>query len=180
MVARRLEWLQGEARRRTVFSQRSGDSTDGEGPGLPRDLRRDAGDWLQRQFDRWISLDLMAPAVHLNAFEADAWCRWAGRRLPTEAEWECAAMVGPTSVRTAFEWGRVWEWTSSAFEPFPGFEPHPYRDYSAPWFGTRRALRGASTATSARMAHPKYRNFFTPERNDIFAGFRSCAVGSPQ
>jgi EgtB-related family protein len=69
----------------------------------------------------------------------------------------------------------VWEWTASAFEPYPGFTPHPYRDYSRPWFGPRRVLRGGSFAAHARLRHPRYRNFFSPERSDIFAGFRSCA-----
>lgn len=110
------------------------------------------------------------PALHLTAFEAEAWCRWAGRRLPTEAEWECAAVTAP-----GFRWGNAWEWTASTFQPYPGFVAHPYRDYSAPWFGSRRVLRGASNATSAWLAHPRYRNFFEPHRSDIFAGFRSCA-----
>jgi iron(II)-dependent oxidoreductase len=109
-------------------------------------------------------------AAHLSAHEADAWCRWAGRRLPTEAEWECAALSRP-----GFRWGHVWEWTSSRFEPFPGFAPHPYRDYSLPWFGTRRVLRGASTATAPALAHARYRNFFEPHRRDIFAGFRTVS-----
>ncbi|HEY8048536.1 MAG TPA: selenoneine synthase SenA [Ramlibacter sp.] len=109
-------------------------------------------------------------ATHLSAFEAQAWCRWAGRRLPTEFEWECAALASPE-----FSWGQAWEWTSSPFEPYPGFAPHPYRDYSQPWFGTRRVLRGACPATSASLAHPRYRNFFEPHRCDTFAGFRSCA-----
>ena len=75
-----------------------------------------------------------------------------------------------------FRWGQVWEWTASTFLPYPGFVPHPYRDYSAPWFGSRPVLRGASVATQARMHHPRYRNYFTPERNDVFAGFRTCAL----
>lgn len=109
-------------------------------------------------------------ATHLTAHEARAWCRWAGRRLPTEFEWECAALSQP-----GFSWGHAWEWTASVFLPYPGFEPHPYRDYSQPWFGTRRVLKGACPATSAALAHPRYRNFFEPQRSDIFAGFRSCA-----
>jgi gamma-glutamyl hercynylcysteine S-oxide synthase len=109
-------------------------------------------------------------AMHLTAHEADAWCRWAGRRLPTEAEWECAAVSAPD-----FSWGHVWEWTASAFVPYPGFRAHPYRDYSQPWFGSRRVLRGASAATSRALSHPRYRNFFEPQRSDVFAGFRSCA-----
>ncbi len=111
-----------------------------------------------------------APATHLSLHEAQAWCAWAGRRLPTEAQWECAALTQP-----GFAWGRVWEWTASPFTPFAGFAPHPYRDYSQPWFGTRQVLRGASDATSACLAHPRYRNFFEPHRTDIHSGFRSCA-----
>jgi EgtB-related family protein len=110
-------------------------------------------------------------ACHLSFFEAEAWCAWAGRRLPTEAEWERAAIERPAD----FAWGSVWEWTASAFAPYPGFEPHPYRDYSAPWFDGRPVLRGASFATQPRMRHPRYRNFFGPERTDIIAGFRSCS-----
>jgi gamma-glutamyl hercynylcysteine S-oxide synthase len=114
--------------------------------------------------------ELTRAATHLTAHEAEAWCRWAGRRLPTEAEWECAALAAPS-----FSWGQVWEWTACAFLPYPGFRAHPYRDYSVPWFGSRRVLRGASSATSPSLAHPRYRNFFEPERSDVFAGFRSCA-----
>jgi gamma-glutamyl hercynylcysteine S-oxide synthase len=114
--------------------------------------------------------ELAHAATHLSAHEAEAWCRWAGRRLPTEAEWECAALVAPD-----FSWGQVWEWTASAFLPYPGFRAHPYADYSAPWFGSRRVLRGASTATSPSLAHPRYRNFFEPQRSDVFTGFRTCA-----
>ncbi len=140
------------------------------GAAPPRYLRRQGGGWQHRMFGQWEALPLDAPAVHLTRDEADAWCRWAGRRLPTEAEWETAALTQP-----AFRWGQVWEWTASRFAPYPGFAPHPYRDYSAPWFADRFVMRGASLATSPRMAHPRYRNFFTPERSDIYSGFRSCA-----
>jgi len=140
------------------------------GAAPPRYLRHQDGGWQRRVFGRWEALPLDAPAMHLRWDEADAWCRWAGRRLPSEAEWEIAAMTHPD-----FCWGQVWEWTASRFTPYPGFSPHPYRDYSAPWFDDRYVLRGASRATSPRMAHPRYRNFFTPERNDLHNGFRSCA-----
>jgi iron(II)-dependent oxidoreductase len=72
--------------------------------------------------------------------------------------------------------GNIWEWTASDFMPFPGFAPDPYQDYSQPWFGTRKVLRGGCWATSARLARPTYRNFFTPDRNDVFAGFRTCPL----
>lgn len=72
--------------------------------------------------------------------------------------------------------GNVWEWTASTFGPFPGFQPDLYRDYSAPWFAEgRRVLRGGAWATRSRLIHNGYRNFFTPERQDILAGFRTCA-----
>ena len=113
------------------------------------------------------------PAMHMSWWEADAWCRWAGRRLPAEVEWEVAAH---TAARRGFQWGDVWEWTGSTFRAYPGFAPGPYAEYSAPWFGNHKVLRGGSVATRARMKHPKYRNFYLPERDDIFCGFRSCAL----
>jgi gamma-glutamyl hercynylcysteine S-oxide synthase len=139
--------------------------------GHPHGPLADPG-WEQLRHGQWQPLNLAATACHLTAFEAQAWCHWAGRRLPTEAEWEVAAHTLP-----GFAWGTVWEWTASAFAPFPGFVPHPYVDYSAPWFDGRPVLKGASTATVPRMRHPKYRNYFTPERNDIVAGFRSVVAG---
>lgn len=137
-----------------------------------REYWDDAGwAWLQSHGVPQRPKHAHGPATHLTAYEAQAWCRWAGRRLPTEFEWECAALSRPD-----FVWGHVWEWTSSPFVPFPGFVAHPYRDYSQPWFGSRRVLKGACPATAATLAHPSYRNFFEPHRADIFAGFRSCAL----
>jgi EgtB-related family protein len=116
------------------------------------------------------TLDPDAPALHLSGHEAQAWCRWADRRLPSEHEWSLAARDA------RFAWGQVWEWTASPFAPFHGFEPHPYRDYSQPWFDGRPVLKGGSFATAPFMKDPRYRNFFLPGRNDVFAGFRSCAL----
>jgi ergothioneine biosynthesis protein EgtB len=131
-----------------------------------------AGRWQRWRFGKLEALPLDEPACHLTHFEAEAWCRWAGRRLPTEAEWERAACSAPG----AFRWGDVWEWTASPFSPYPGFEPHPYRDYSAPWFDGRPVLRGASFMTQPRMQHPRYRNYFQPGRSDVPAGFRSVSA----
>jgi iron(II)-dependent oxidoreductase len=158
--------------------------------------------------------------VHVNWYEADAYCRWRGRRLPTEAEWELAATGSvDTSARGAkrtFPWGEsnatytnanvdaafghtvparalpegdspvgcrqmignVWEWTETTFGPYPGFEVDPYKEYSAPWFGTHKVLRGGSWATRGRLLRNTWRNYYTPDRRDVFAGFRTCAVES--
>jgi ergothioneine biosynthesis protein EgtB len=141
----------------------------------PAAWRQLDGQWQQREFDRWRVLDPQAPVRHVNAFEAEAWCRWAGRRLPTESEWEYAVVQGHIAP-----WEQpataLWEWTASPFAPYPGFAAGPYRDYSQPWFHTHRVLRGASMATPARLRHPRFRNFYTPERRDMLAGFRTCAA----
>jgi gamma-glutamyl hercynylcysteine S-oxide synthase len=140
----------------------------------PAHLRRHTAarlGWQQQRFGHWCELAADEPACHISAHEAQAWCAWAGRRLPTEAEWQLAATQHPQH----FHWGAVWEWTASPFAPYPGFVAHPYRDYSQPWFHSRPVLRGASFATQARMRSLHYRNYFTAERTDVFTGFRTCA-----
>jgi len=81
-----------------------------------------------------------------------------------DSAWGCRQMLG-----------NVWEWTASDFHPYPGFVPDAYRDYSEPWFGTHKVLRGGTWVTRARLLRNTWRNFYTPDRRDVWAGFRTCA-----
>ena len=183
--------------------------------------REGNGRWLRRNFDEWVALDERLPIIHLNWYEANAYCHWSGRRLPTEAEWELAASSEPTAERRGitthkrrYPWGNdsptperanldwramgcipvdalpsgdsafgcrqmignVWEWTASDFKPYPGFVAGPYKEYSEPWFGDHKVLRGGCWVTRSRLIHNTYRNFYTPDRRDVWVGFRTCAL----
>ena len=143
---------------------------DETGATPPPYWRRRGSEWQLRAFDVWRAMEPLAPAVHVSAHDAGAWCAWAGRRLPSEAEWEHA--------HDALEArGQVWEWTATSFAPYPGFSADPYAEYSAPWFdGHYRVLRGGSIATVARNLRRTWRNFYMPDRSDMFCGFRTCAL----
>lgn len=117
--------------------------------------------------ERVVPLD--EPVSHVSWHDALAYCNWVGRDLPTEGQWECAAMTHPS-----MQWGWAWEWTHSDFVGFNGFVAHPYTAYSQPWFNERKVLKGASWATSQGMVSTKYRNFFQPDRRDVISGFRTC------
>ena len=137
----------------------------------PRYWQREDNRWTVRRFDRQMPLPMNDSLTHVSAHEAEAYCRWAGRRLPSEAEWQRAA----SNAGGHFEYGQVWEWTSSRFLPFAGFSPDPYAEYSAPWFEEEhRVLRGGSFATPRRLMRPGFRNFYNPDRADMFCGFRTC------
>ena len=157
------------------------------------------GKWNRRLFNQWIPLEHDHPVIHINWYEANAYCRWAGRRLPTEVEWEIASNCSE-STSSNLDWqngntipvnalldsennfgcrqmlGNVWEWTVTDFHPYPGFTPDPYDEYSQPLFHQTKVLRGGCWATRSRLIRNTYRNYYTPYRRDVFAGLRTCAL----
>ncbi|HWN73819.1 MAG TPA: SUMF1/EgtB/PvdO family nonheme iron enzyme [Solirubrobacterales bacterium] len=129
---------------------------------------REGDGWVDTSRGRRAPIDPAAPVIHVSWDQADGFARWAGKRLPTEFEWEAAR-------RQLDGLGHGWEWTSSDFLSYPGFEAFPYREYSEVFFGDEyKVLRGSSWATHARVARPTFRNWDLPQRRQIFAGLR-CA-----
>ena len=126
------------------------------------------GGWLDVAMGRRAPIDPDRPLAHVSWHQAEAFARWAGKRLPTEFEWEAA--------RERLEGaGQVWEWTDSDFLPYPGFTVFPYPEYSQVFFGDGyKVLRGGSWATHPRVVRPSFRNWDLPQRSQIFAGLR-CA-----
>jgi iron(II)-dependent oxidoreductase len=202
---------------RRLWSEEGWAWRDNAGAAHPVYWRGARSHWEERRFDRWQPLAVDHAIIHVNWYEADAYCRWAGVRLPTEAEWEaaaCSALEAPGAAKNLHPWGGAapssqranleglqlgtgradvlelgdtpaglrqlvgdaWEWTATPFAPYPGFTTDPYAEYSAPWFdGRHMVLRGGSWATRARLVRNAYRNFYTRDRRDVFAGFRVCA-----
>ena len=176
---------------------------------------KDERGWCERLFDEILPLRPWHPVACVSWFEAEAYCKWARRRLPTEAEWEMAASFDPeTRAKRRFPWGdappapeqanldyraggtvdvralpagdsavgcrqmigNVWEWVDDTFEPYPGFVCDPYKEYSQPYFGTKKVLRGGCWATRTRLIRNTWRNFYMRQRRNIYSGFRTCAL----
>jgi gamma-glutamyl hercynylcysteine S-oxide synthase len=113
------------------------------------------------------------PVQHVSFHEAEAYARWAGKRLPTEPEWEKAVKTAGAELEHVR--GAVWQWTSTPFDGYPGFRAYPYAEYSEAFFGEEhRVLRGGSWVTDPLVARPTFRNWDYPQRRQIFSGIR-CA-----
>jgi iron(II)-dependent oxidoreductase len=147
-------------------------------------------------YGRRTPLDPAKPVIHVTWHQADAFARWAGKRLPTESEWEAAA-AGTDRVRANLDLlafgcapagayadgcadcgavqmlGDVWEWTASDFTAYDGFEAFPYPEYSEVFFGdAHKVLRGGAWATRRDVIRTSFRNWDLPERSQIFSGVR--------
>jgi len=181
--------------------------------------RKENDIWQKRHFDKWIPIEANKAMIHVSWYEAEAYCNWAKRRLPTETEWEIAAAAEAngnslSDKKRNYPWGdgianadqanlgwqamntvdvrahekgdsafgcrqmigNVWEWTSTTFAPYPSFVADMYKDYSQTSFYTRKVLRGGCWAIQPRLIRNTWRNFYTPDRRDVFAGFRTCVL----
>jgi ergothioneine biosynthesis protein EgtB len=126
------------------------------------------GDWWQMGLRGLMPLDMSAPVRHVSWYEADAFARWSGARLPTEAEWEAAS--GEIDELGS----HVWQWTASAYSPYPGYHPAAgaVGEYNGKFMINQMVLRGGSLATPANHTRPTYRNFFHPDKRWQFSGVR--------
>ena len=143
-----------------------------EGWEAPLYWRQDGDGWTVLSLTGRRPVDPAAPVRHVSFYEAEAYARWAGKRLPTEAEWEHAVRCRPDAFANAF--GEVWQWTASGYAPYPGFRPTEgtASEYNGKFMANQMVLRGSSFATPKGHARVSYRNFFYPHQRWAFVGLR--------
>ena len=157
---------------RRLWSESGWEDVQRSGRRTPRHVDQMRGGVLQMRFGKLMRVPLGLAVVHVNWHEANAWCRWAGRRLPGEAEWEAAAMLGATR---GFRWGEVREWTAGTLRPYPG-APERSAPGQAAAAASSRVLRGASFATRGRLRSAKARHGEAADADSGFFGLRSCSI----
>jgi gamma-glutamyl hercynylcysteine S-oxide synthase len=163
----------GGYRDREAWSEEGWTWRESEDIKLPLFWHRASSGLSRSRFDAVEPLPSREPVQHVSWFEADAYARWAGKRLPTEPEWEKAARTVGDELEHLR--GAVWQWTASHFAGYPGFRAFPYAEYSEVFFGEEyRVLRGGSWVTDPTVARLSFRNWDYPQRRQIFSGIR-CA-----
>jgi iron(II)-dependent oxidoreductase len=139
----------------------------------PAYWKKDSDVWLERFFNEWLPLNPFSAVRHISYLDAQRFCKHNQVRLPSEHE----LSLFMSQKQTAWQPSNLWEWTSSAFVPFPGFSTDPYVDYSQPWFdGTYQVLKGGSSYAPKRLKRTAFRNFYQSHRSDHFCGFRTCLL----
>lgn len=170
------QWLEfmadGGYRRPELWLADGWAAVKAEGWTAPLYWRQDDGEWTVLGLAGRAPVDADAPVRHVSAYEADAFAHWAGKRLPTEAEWESAVATAPDVFSNLF--GEVWQHTASAYSPYPGFTPTQgtASEYNGKFMANQRVLRGGSFATPPGHARATYRNFFYPQQRWAFMGVR--------
>lgn len=149
-----------------------------EGWTAPLYWRAEPAGWSAMTLAGRRPVDLKAPVRHVSFYEADAFARWAGRRLPTEAEWEHAVRTEPAAFSNLS--GEVWQWTASAYAAYPGFRPTEgtATEYNGKFMTNQMVLRGGAFATPEDHTRPSYRNFYYPHQRWMFSGVRLASDGA--